>query len=380
MVAVALLVALILPAGASAAINPRINFQGRLADTAGIGVPDGTYNVEFKLHNDAALTGGAQGACTGSCLWMETRTGAARVTVTRGLFSVQLGEVASLAAFNFDQDPLYLSVRVGGTAAVPAWDGEMTPRHRLGAAPQAIHADNAAKLGGQAPSYYSNAGNLTGTVADARLSANVALRDVNNNFSVGQTVTGTVAATDLTCADCLNAADVALGAIGTSEIADGTVSLVDLAANSVDSSKIVDGSVTAADLAAPVTLQSTSSVEQTGAYTADLVYDSASVTLTQGTWMVSAHATITSTDVGEGHQIGLYDATLSADLPNTKSGVMDGGVGVHKAMSTSGIVTVPSGTMLLKIKGYRNGGSTLRFGYPLVLDAEQRITAVRLSL
>jgi hypothetical protein len=38
----------------------------------------------------------------------------------------------------------------------------------------------------------------SGTVADARLSSNVALKNTNNNFSVGQTVTGTLAATSLT--------------------------------------------------------------------------------------------------------------------------------------------------------------------------------------
>lgn len=38
----------------------------------------------------------------------------------------------------------------------------------------------------------------SGTVADARLSSNVALKNANNNFSVGQTVTGTVQATTLT--------------------------------------------------------------------------------------------------------------------------------------------------------------------------------------
>jgi hypothetical protein len=176
---------------ASAAINKSINFQGRLTDASGTAVPDGTYNMEFKLHNHATNGGGAQGACSGSCLWMETRTGASKVQVTRGLFSVQLGDVASLAAFNFNQDPIYLSVQVGGSAG-PTWDGEMGTRHRLGAAPTAHYAADADLLDGQTGSYYTNAGNLTGTVADARLSSNVALKNQDNNFSTGQTITGAV--------------------------------------------------------------------------------------------------------------------------------------------------------------------------------------------
>lgn len=39
------------------------------------------------------------------------------------------------------------------------------------------------------------ASSLTGSIADARLSANVALKNANNSFSVGQTITGTCTAT-----------------------------------------------------------------------------------------------------------------------------------------------------------------------------------------
>lgn len=172
---------------ANAAINRQVNFQGRLTN-AGVTVPDGTYNMELKIHNDATAPGDAQGLCTGSCLWVETRTGAARVTVTRGLFAVQLGEVASLAAVNFDQSSLYVSVRVGGTALTPSWDTEMTPRQRLGAAPQAIQASVAG---------------------------------------------------DVSCTDCVTASDLAVDSVTASELAPDAVTSVD----------ILNGTVGIADLA-----------------------------------------------------------------------------------------------------------------------------------
>ncbi len=168
------------PKGTEAAVsfNQKVNFQGRLTDSNGNVVPDGTYNIEFKLMS--VSTGGdvTQGSCTTSCVWLESRTGANKVTVSRGLFSVQLGSVTAISSVNWNQE-LYLSVRVGGTAATPTWDPEMSPRHQLGMAPTAAFAglaDNANNLNGQAASYYQNASNLNaGTLADARLTSNVAL-------------------------------------------------------------------------------------------------------------------------------------------------------------------------------------------------------------
>lgn len=195
MTIVAMLLVGATPAGA--AVNRQVNFQGKITTPAGIAVSDGVYNIEFKLHDHATNAGGGQGSCVGSCLWMETRTGANRVQVTRGMFSVQLGDVTSLAAFDFDRDPIHLSLRIGGTGVSPSWDTEMTPRNRMGAAPQAIVSD---------------------------------------------------IARDITCADCVTASDLATDAVTTAEILDGTVGVNDLASSSVNSAKIVDGSIVDADV------------------------------------------------------------------------------------------------------------------------------------
>lgn len=120
-----------------AAVSPYVNYQGKLADGTGTPVVDGLYNMEFKLHT--ATT-------SGSVVWTETRTGANKVQVTDGLFSVLLGEVAAINGVDFNQS-LYLSVNIGGTGT-PSWDGEMTPRRAMSSVPSAFVAGTALSLDG----------------------------------------------------------------------------------------------------------------------------------------------------------------------------------------------------------------------------------------
>jgi len=116
---------------AHAAFNPQINYQGRLTDSLNQTVLDGAYNMEFRLYADQSTT---------TPFWTETRTGGNAVTITNGLFNVMLGEVNSLANFDFNQS-LYLSINIGGTSTTPVWDGEMSPRKKIGAVPVAFEAD-----------------------------------------------------------------------------------------------------------------------------------------------------------------------------------------------------------------------------------------------
>ncbi|MFA6000430.1 MAG: hypothetical protein WC783_05690, partial [Candidatus Paceibacterota bacterium] len=118
---------------AEAVFNKQINYQGKLTNGSNVAVPNGTYNMEFKLYTvDVG----------GSAIWTETRTGVDKVQVTGGLFSVLLGEVATLSGVNFNQT-LYLGVNIGGTGT-PGWDGEMSPRKKLGVVPAAVEAENSA--------------------------------------------------------------------------------------------------------------------------------------------------------------------------------------------------------------------------------------------
>lgn len=120
--------------------NQQINYQGKLTNSAGVAVPNGTYNMKFWLIASST-------AATSSAVWSETRTGGDRVQVTNGLFSVMLGEVSPLSSVDFNKT-LYLGVEIGATNTTPVWDGEMSPRKILGAVPAAFEAKNAQTLGG----------------------------------------------------------------------------------------------------------------------------------------------------------------------------------------------------------------------------------------
>jgi hypothetical protein len=107
-----------------AATNNYINFQARLLNSSGTVVPDGNYHIEFKIYNTDGVTG-SQGSCSGSCLWMETRSTGNLVKIVNGYFSVSFGSVTAFGAgINWDQQ-LYLTMRIGGNGGSPSWDGEM---------------------------------------------------------------------------------------------------------------------------------------------------------------------------------------------------------------------------------------------------------------
>lgn len=135
------------PALAATGINKQINYQARLLDSTGGVVPDGTYNIEFKIYQDGdGCVGGGTAPCSGTLLWTETRTSTDRVTVTNGYFSAMLGEVTAFGtSVDWNQDSLWLSINIGSTAGSPSWDGEMTPFRRFAAAPYAM---NSQQLGG----------------------------------------------------------------------------------------------------------------------------------------------------------------------------------------------------------------------------------------
>jgi hypothetical protein len=109
---------------ASAATSSTLNFQGRLLTNTGGLVPDGSYNIEFKIYDDPAA---------GTNWWTENRTGGSAVTVRNGYFSVYLGEVTPFSAsIPWDQD-LWMTMNVNA-------DGEMSPRFKLTAVPYALRA------------------------------------------------------------------------------------------------------------------------------------------------------------------------------------------------------------------------------------------------
>ncbi|MCA9361267.1 hypothetical protein KC845_01775 [Candidatus Kaiserbacteria bacterium] len=131
LVAVVLLLSIFALSSLVFAQSPTINYQGKLTDASGVAVPDGPYEIEFKLYT--VPTGG-------TAVWTETLSGGNEVAVQNGLFSVMLGSTTPLTGVDFTQT-LYLGVKV-------ETDLEMTPRKILGTVPAAFEARNAETLAG----------------------------------------------------------------------------------------------------------------------------------------------------------------------------------------------------------------------------------------
>lgn len=137
-------------------INKQINFQGRLYNAQGAVVPDGFYNIQFKIYQDGdGLTvGDTTGSPAGTLKWTESYLNANSkgVTVKNGFMSVQLGSVTPFgASVDWNQDTLWLSLNIGNTnvSCTPftscAPDTEMVPMKRMSSTPYAL---NAGLLGG----------------------------------------------------------------------------------------------------------------------------------------------------------------------------------------------------------------------------------------
>jgi len=82
-----------------------VTYQGVLTDNSGVLIND-TPNIIFALY-DASMNGNQ--------LWTETKTG---VSVTNGLFQVELGSGTSFGTLNFSQN-LWLQITVGATVLTP---------------------------------------------------------------------------------------------------------------------------------------------------------------------------------------------------------------------------------------------------------------------
>lgn len=121
-----------------------IHIQGKLTDKNNLAVPDGYYNIEFKLWKDPFSTSSE------NLVWTETCTDSNRILVKDGLFSHFLGSISSLENVNFNQ-PLWLGINIGGTSTPPVWDGEMVPRWKIGAVPTAIEAKRLSGFTWEAP-------------------------------------------------------------------------------------------------------------------------------------------------------------------------------------------------------------------------------------
>ncbi|HSX37021.1 MAG TPA: hypothetical protein VLG13_02805, partial [Patescibacteria group bacterium] len=143
-------------------INQQINFQGRLLNSQGATVPDGIYNIEFKIYQDGdgQTVGDTTGSPAGTLKWTEDylQNNSQGVTVKNGFLSVQLGSINPFGSnIDWNQDTLWLSINIGNTASscTPfsscSPDGEMVPMKRLSSNPYSL---NSGLLGGLSSAQY----------------------------------------------------------------------------------------------------------------------------------------------------------------------------------------------------------------------------------
>ncbi len=109
-------------------VPDKVSFEGYLADNSGNPIADGNYDITFSLYDVSA---------NGTPLWTEQQP----VTVTSGLYSVQLGIITPLDPSHFEGER-WLGIRVGT-------DTEMTPRIPVSAVPFALNARQAMGLQGR---------------------------------------------------------------------------------------------------------------------------------------------------------------------------------------------------------------------------------------
>jgi hypothetical protein len=141
------------PAQTAAATSNVINFQARLEDISGAIVPDGYYDVQFKLYNAVS---------SGTLEWTENWTwnsgstcagplGSAdcRVQVINGYLTANLGAINAFSGIDWSQQQ-WLTMNIGGTVTTGSFpgigNGEMSPRLQLTAVPYAFQAGSASTL------------------------------------------------------------------------------------------------------------------------------------------------------------------------------------------------------------------------------------------
>ncbi len=146
---------------ASISIPKLINYQGKLVDSAGRPVNDGSYIMIFSLYSTP----------TGiNNFWSETQA----VTTNGGLFNVFLGITSSIETIPATGS-CYLGIRV-----LPS-PNEMTPRQKIVSVPFAFLSDNSDKLQGKEANDFVQMGQtnsvdstmiINGTITRSKLAAN----------------------------------------------------------------------------------------------------------------------------------------------------------------------------------------------------------------
>jgi len=116
---------------AAAGINRQINFQGKVVNTDGTNVTNGSYNFLLCLYTTASPATACTSGANNDAVWRESKS----LTVTNGIFQTDLGYTTTLpGSVDFNTDNIYLGVNFNS-------NGQMSPLIRFTAAPYAMNAD-----------------------------------------------------------------------------------------------------------------------------------------------------------------------------------------------------------------------------------------------
>lgn len=340
-------------AKATAGINQQINFQARLLNSAGAVVPDGNYNMQFKIYQDGD---GVLGGGDETLKWTESRlnNNSQGVVVKNGYFSVNLGSVTAFgASVDWNQDTLWLSLNIGSTngTCTPfsscSGDGEMSPFKRLAANPYALNSN---QLGGLTSSQYvqlaqglqadasttnaSIAINKTGSTANIldlqRSGASVLLID-NNGTATHQATGDNVSLKVKQTSTASPTADIfdVLGANGTSKF----IAVTSTAAN--------QGSVT---------------VQSLGSNDLTLDGGSGNVVLGSNTTTLKKSGTALTVDINSASNSTLTIANNAAGVASLSvEGTVTAGTGI---IATTGGVTATAGDINATAGNIQTAGTT----------------------
>ena len=247
----------------SQSIPQTINYQGVLKDAAGVVVPNGDYNLTFKLYNVQS---------GGTSLWNETKT----INVVGGIVNTQLGSVTPIPSATF-VEAIWLGITV-------AAGSELTPRIALSSVPYSFMSMNVPN------------GSITETkIADAQVvkslnglkdnvnlvaGSNVTITPSGNNLTInatgsggGGTVTQVNTGSGLTGGPITSTGTLSIpndgittsmlqnNSVTSGKITDGTIATTDLSDNSVTSAKIVDGTISATDIGTTQVVKSINTIK-----------------------------------------------------------------------------------------------------------------------
>ncbi|HEX9750038.1 MAG TPA: hypothetical protein VGB22_01930 [candidate division Zixibacteria bacterium] len=217
---------------ASAGDVPRLlNYQGRLADTAGRPLPDSSYDVGFRLFNDPVM---------GTLLWEETHS----VTTVAGVFAVLLGSLDSIPEFVFYLDSIYLEIE-------PESSDPLVPRSRLVMVPYAWRSHDADKVGGYLPLELEESAEIDNDIA-----LHAAIPDAHHPKTI-------------------SASELIIGTLSEARLPQGAIDSTEIELESIPANRLVDEPGIAHTFNALKSLSTTVSV-----------IDSAVITVPKGGYMV----------------------------------------------------------------------------------------------